>query len=74
MKRNRSGYETLNYASLFAIAASAALYGMFLSVHPNHRVLSKIFSFSIATAITCFVIGTGTQIFVYKGAENGPNC
>lgn len=55
MMRNRGGYETLNYAPLLAIAVSAALYGLFLSVHTNPKFVAEIFSIRGATSTQIFM-------------------
>jgi hypothetical protein len=65
--RRRSGYESLFYASIVVIAGSAALYGVFLSVHSSPTFVSRIFTFSIGAAVIGFGVGTCTQIFVHGG-------
>lgn len=68
--RSRSGYESFYYASIVEIASSAALYGVFLSVHTSPKLLSKILSFSIGTAVICLGVSTWTQTFIHRGENN----
>jgi hypothetical protein len=71
--RSRNWYETLCALSVIVIAGSAALYGVFLSVHTKPKVLPRLFAFSISAAIVGFGIGTWTQIFLKGGVEHARN-
>jgi hypothetical protein len=68
--RNRYGYESLCSASVMGIVVSAALYGVFLSVHGDPKALTKIFVFSVGVALAGVVVGTRAQIFIHRGDTN----
>jgi hypothetical protein len=68
--RTRGGYETAYSGSIIDVTASAAMYGVFLSVHGRPEVLARIVPFSIGMAVAGFVIGTWTQIFIHGGVTH----
>jgi len=68
--RTRGGYETFYSGSIIDITASAAMYGVFLSVHGKPEVLARILPVSIGMALAGVVIGTWTQIFIHGGVTH----
>jgi hypothetical protein len=69
-KRTQGGYETLYSGSIIDITVSAAMYGVFLSVHGKPEVLARILPFSLVFAVMGFAIGTGTQVFIHGGVTH----
>jgi uncharacterized membrane protein len=69
-KRSHRGCESLRGGSIVVIAISAALYGVFLSLHAHPRSLGRLFPFAVVAALAGFVVGTLTQVFIYHGGKN----
>jgi hypothetical protein len=63
--RGRRGYQTLNNLSLLVILSSAALYGVFLTVHSKHTIGIALFGFGV---------GTWAQLVVNRGESNARHC